>query len=140
MQRACFSGHKMMNCLNYQRLSVPEELIFALHGPIEGRHHDLTILTNSGWGTGLQGSLSSAGRQFYIYEDQAHLLWPTMMRPFTGNLYETQEIFKLRMRASRVSVEHNDNDLKQCWVSQDFSRNLKVREAPIGMCTTSESR
>lgn len=37
------------------------------------------------------------------------------------------------MSSVRVSVEHTYKDLKQIWTSQDFSRKLKVREAPISI-------
>lgn len=132
-QRACYSGHKRMHCLNYQTLSTPDGLIFALHGPVEGRRHDLTLLRNSGWVTVLQECLSTAERQFYIFGDQAYLLRPWMMRPFIGNLTALQELQNAQMSSIRVSVEHNYKDLKQLWVSQDFARNLKVRQAPIGL-------
>lgn len=33
----------------------------------------------------------------------------------------------------RVAVEHNYRDVKQFWITQDFSRNLKVSQAPIAL-------
>lgn len=117
VQRACYSGHKRFHCLSYQTLSRPDGLIFALHKPIEGSRHDLTLLRNSGWETVLEGSLGTADRQYYIYGDQAYLLRPWMMRPYIGNLSVQQEISNAQMSSIRVSVEHNYKDLKQFWVS-----------------------
>lgn len=70
-------------------LKTSDGLIRALYGSVEGHRHDLTLLRNRGWETRLEGSLFSAGRQFYIYADQAYLLRPWMMRPFIGELSES---------------------------------------------------
>lgn len=131
-QRACYSGHKRVHCLIYQTLSTPDGLVFALHGPVEGRRHDLTLFRSSGWNTVLEESLSTPTRQFYIYGDQAYILRPWVMKPFGGNVTVEQAAFNAQMSSLRVSVEHTYKDLKQMWTSQDFSRKLKVREAPIG--------
>eukprot|EP00171_Calliarthron_tuberculosum_P002822 IDg2822t1 len=132
-QRACYSGHKRFHCLNYQSLSTPDGLIFALYGPSVGRRHDLTLLRNSGWESLLQASLNIENRQFYIFGDSAYSIRPWLMRPFVGNLTTEQHDFNSKMSAIRVAVEHNYKDLKQIWVSQDFARNLKVRQAPVAL-------
>ena len=61
------------------------------------------------------------------------LLGSMVQRPFIGVLTEQQKEFKASMSSVRISVEHNCKDIKQNWVSQDFSRNLKVRKSPVGL-------
>ena len=43
-QRAIFSGHKRYHGLKFQALTVPDGLIAAMFGPVEGRLHDSTML------------------------------------------------------------------------------------------------
>lgn len=44
-----------------------------------------------------------------------------------------QRIFSGSISAVPTSAVHNFKDLKQDWISQDFSRNLKVRKDPIDL-------
>lgn len=132
-QRSVYSGHKRFHCLSYQSLTTPDGLLFALFGPVPGRHHDLTTLRKSGWATKLETNLLVEGRQFYLFGDSAYSLRPWMQRPFIGNCNGEQNDFNRRMSAVRVSVEHTYKDLKQQWQSQDYPRNLKVRKSPVGL-------
>lgn len=133
-QRSCFSGHKRFHCLIYQTLSTPDGLVFSLFGSLAGRRHDLTVLRSSGWEQILENSLLIDDRQFYLYGDSAYMLRPYIMRPFIGEeLSEDQVQSNGQMSSLRESVEHNYKDIKQQWVSQDFPRNLKVRQSPISL-------
>lgn len=133
-QRAVFSGHKRMHCLIYQTISTPDGLMFSLFGPLEGRRHDLTLLRQSDWEQILSNTLTIDGRQYYIFGDSAYLLRPWMMRPFIREFATADQLlFNTQMSSLRVLVEHNYRDLKQFWTSQDYSRQLKVRAAPIGL-------
>lgn len=131
-QRSVYSGHKRMHCLIYQTLSTPDGLMFALYGPEVGRRHDLTLYYNSGWDEVLEQSLFINGRQFYIYGDKAYLLRPWMQRPFILVENGSDEAWvNHEMSRVRIIVEHNYKDVKQFWITQDFARNLKVRQCPI---------
>lgn len=133
VQHACYSGHKGFHCLNYQNLSTADGLIFALHGLIESRRHNLSLLRNSGWEATREGSMTTAERQYYIYGDRTYLIRPWMMRPYIGNVSVEKGLCNDQMSSIRVYVENNYKDVKQFWVSQDFARNLKVRQIPIGL-------
>ena len=134
LQRSTYSGHKRMHCLIYQSLSTPDGLIYALHGPVEGRRHDLTLLYQSEWEEVMQNAFVIDGTQYYIYGDSAYLLRPWMQRPFVREFATPAQLeFNTAMSALRILVEHNYRDLKQWWCSQDYARNLKVRQAPIGI-------
>ena len=57
-----------------------------------------------------------------------------MMRPFPREVAtEEEKSINSIMSGVRVSVEHNYKDLKHYWVSNDFARELKVRQAPVGL-------
>ena len=61
--------------LIYQTISTPDGLIFHLHGPLEGRRHNLTLLRESRLPDELPEKLKIDGLQHYIYGDKAHILW-----------------------------------------------------------------
>ena len=117
----------------YQTVTTPDGLIFAMHGPIEGRRHDITLFRESGWDDALRNHLTTNERQFYIFGDSAYSIRPWIQRPFVGCLTAEQKSFNEKMSSVRISVEHNYKDLKQNWPSQDFARKLHVRQAPIGL-------
>lgn len=116
--------------MSYQTLTTSDGLIFALYGPVAGRRHDLTLLRNSGWNTKLENCLSTVEKQFYIFGDSAYEIRPWLQRPCRCVCTDVQKLFSTQMSSVRVSVEHNYKDLKQQWISQDFARNLMVRNRP----------
>lgn len=131
-QRCCYSGHKRFHCLNYQTLSTPDGLIFALWGPEVGRRHDLTLMRKSGWDPILSEVLVIDGIQFYIFGDAAYRLSPHIQVPFRFvGATEEERQFNTRMSAARVAVEWHYKDVKQMWSMNDFARRLKVKQSPI---------
>ena len=44
IQRAAYSGHKCHQGLKFQSLVLPDGMIAQMFGPVEGRHHDITLL------------------------------------------------------------------------------------------------
>lgn len=133
-QRSCYSGHKRMHCLIYQTISTPDGMIYAMYGPVEGRRHDLTVLRQSEWEPVMEQCMIVNGQQYNIYGDSAYLLRPWMQRPFALEFSDVYQLeFNRCMSSMRVSVEHNYRDFKQQWSSQDYARNLKVRQAPVGL-------
>ena len=47
-QRALYNGHKRACSLKCQAVVNPDGLVIHFHGPLEGRHHDSTMLTDRG--------------------------------------------------------------------------------------------
>ncbi|RHY57059.1 hypothetical protein DYB30_004107 [Aphanomyces astaci] len=45
LQRVVYNGHPRRHCLNWQGVSVPDGIIVGMYGPVEGRHHDSTMLS-----------------------------------------------------------------------------------------------
>ena len=74
-QKSCYYGHKRFHCL-ISKLTTPDGLIFALHGPFEGRRHDLTVLQKSGWNEILEAALLVDDKRCCVYGYGAYTLRP----------------------------------------------------------------
>ena len=134
IQRSCFSGRRRIHCLIYQTLMAPDGLLFAMHGPLVRRRHDSTLLKQSNWEIILGECMLVDNRQFYIYGDLTYNIKPWLLRYFCAAvLSEEHHQFNACLSALRASAEHGYKEIKQIWTSQDFSRRLKVRQAPIGL-------
>lgn len=132
LQRASYSGHKRMHCLIYQTVTTPDGLMFYMYGPEVGRRHDMTLYRESRLGEVLETVLVIDGKQFCIFGDAAYLLRPWLQTAFPSLNASAQDIlYNKAMSMVRVAVEWTYKDFKQLWISQDFRRGLKVRQAPI---------
>jgi hypothetical protein len=68
-QRASYRGHKRQNCLKFQAISAPDELLLHLFGPVEGRRHDMFLYNESRLDNVLMSSMFIAERKYYLYGD-----------------------------------------------------------------------
>ena len=46
-QRVAYNRHKRVHALKYQSVTTPDGLIVDLYGPVEGRRHDMFLMTKS---------------------------------------------------------------------------------------------
>lgn len=85
-KRSCYSEQKRMNCLIYQTITTPNDVIFALYGSDVGCRHDVTLLRESGTEYRLRFCLFISGRQLNLYADAADMLrpWIKVYFPRTG--------------------------------------------------------
>lgn len=81
------------DCLTYQAMSVPDDLIFAMYSPVERRHHTLKLLLHSGWESVMEQWMNIENIQYNIYGDCAYMLRKWMQRPFAAELAEDQLCF-----------------------------------------------
>jgi len=133
-QRTCYSGHKRFHCLIYQTVTTPDGLMFYLYGPEVGRRHDMTLYRQSNLDSALQEGLSIDGKQYCVYGDSAYLLRPWIQTAYSRvGATQAQQAYNKAMSAVREAVEWTYKDLKQIFSSQDFKRQLKVRQAPIAL-------
>ena len=73
-------------------------------------------------------------RQFYIFGDAAYMLRPWIQVAFPSvGASEAHALYNTLMSAVHVSVDWTYKDLKQLWLFADFTRALKVRQAPIAL-------
>lgn len=118
----------------FRRLKSPDGLIFSLFGPEVGRKKDITLYRASEWGDVLQELRNIDEIQYYIFGDSEYILRPWIQRPVYRDMANCDRLrIYTEMRTVLVSVEHNYNDLKQYWTSQDLYRNLKVWKAPVAL-------
>ncbi|KAE8984069.1 hypothetical protein PR003_g24123 [Phytophthora rubi] len=70
LQKQVYWGHKRIHCLNYQVVVVPDGLTIHFWGPIEGKRHDITQLSESKLTEYLEARESDFGG-FLLYGDPA---------------------------------------------------------------------
>lgn len=134
---ACFKEARMaikIHCPIYQTINIPDRFLFAIYGPEAVRRHYMTLYHNSGWNLFLQQKFFINGLQYKIFGYNAYFLRPWIQRPYLITQPSSiKAIFNKNMSSVRVLVEHNYRDIKKIWTSQDFARNLKLRQAPIAI-------
>lgn len=134
MQKRIYSGHKRFYCLMHITLTVAGGLIISMHGSIEGRRHDLTILKESGWEVTLESALRLDDEQHCNYVDAGLMLRPSLIVPFNqGTADHAETKFNTTMLTVRVSVNWKYKDLKQKYSFNDIKRLLKVRQATVDL-------
>eukprot|EP00171_Calliarthron_tuberculosum_P019568 IDg19568t1 len=133
-QRANYSGHKRFHGLTYQTVTVPDGLIIHLYGPVEGRQPDSVMYCRSGMEHFLQENFIIDGVQYCIYGDAAYMLRAWLITAYPRHTATAaQASFNKEMNAVRTAVEWSYGEVKQSFTSQDFPRNLKLRQAPISL-------
>lgn len=133
-QRTCYSGHKRFHCLIYQTVTTPDGLMFNLYGPEVGRRHDMTLFRESGLNDVLRDGLMIGGNQYCLYGDAAYVVRPWLQTAFNRvGATPEQSVYNARMSAVREAVEWTYKDVKQSFASQDFKRQMKLRQAPISL-------
>ncbi len=133
-QEMIYSGHKRCHGLKFQGVMAPNGLFMTLHGPFEGKRHDITVLSRSGLLPELEQHL--AGHNMGLYGDAAYQLHPNLTCPFKGNLTQLQEQFNESMSSMRQCVEWGFCKVLQQFSFVDFKKNLKLHLQPIGMYYT----
>lgn len=123
LQRACYSGHKRRHAIKYQSVLSPDGLIFHLHGPVEGRRHDMTLYHESGLDAIPANELFIDGVQFRIYGDATYFLRLWLQTAFQGILTALEAAFNDSMKIPRTAVECGFNNVKQMCTTLDYPRN-----------------
>jgi hypothetical protein len=128
-QRQAYNGHKRVHALKFQSVTIAHGLIVAMHGPIEGRRHDVTLLRESQIGAKWTATLPAGD---FIYGDPAYPLRRWLLSPFKGStITAAQADYNKRMSSARVSVEWSFGDILRFWAFLDFKKNLKVFLSPV---------
>eukprot|EP00171_Calliarthron_tuberculosum_P008826 IDg8826t1 len=131
-ERVNYSGHKRKHCLSYQTVTVPDGLILHIHGPTEGRQPDAVMYSRSNMDDILRDNLLIDGKQYCIYGDVAYRLRPWLCTVFPRRTATADQIqFNVSMNGVRTCVEWSYAEVKQSFTSQDFARNLRLKQAPI---------
>jgi len=134
-QRLVFNGWKRIHCLKYHALISPDGLIIHIYGPVDGRRHDQTVLTQSGLSTILEQYFwTPSGEALYIYGDSGYTPGPHILSPFKGPALSAEEKqFNYRMSRIREPVEWIFKEISQQFEFLDFARSQKILLMPCGL-------
>jgi hypothetical protein len=137
-QRAQYSGHKRRHGLKFQIVSLPNGLIAHLHGPQDGRRHDITLLRESNVLDQLNALQAITqlrfGEQFTIYGDSAYPINNCVITGFRGaDLNEEEHDFNKTMSTVRESVEWAFGKVATYFAYVDFAKNQKALLQPVAL-------
>jgi len=85
-ERVMYNGHKQLHSIKFQSVVIPNGLIANLHGPIEGKRHDSTMLQETGVLRDLRRIAFHNGDPLCLYGDPAYPLGVHLQAPFR-NMY-----------------------------------------------------
>lgn len=129
-QRAAFSGHKRCHGLKFQAIATPDGLISHVFGPIEGRHHDVYVLSASQLLQRFEDNPLFDG--YVVFGDQGYCVSRYLSSPWKGaSLNADQQDFNRRMSGLRISVEWQFAWVIQHWRFLDLRCEMKVWGTPV---------
>ena len=104
-----------------------------MFGPVEGRRHDVFILSVSGLPNKIRAINQPNGQPYVLYGDPAYGLSQNIVSPYRGQqLTQAERDFNRAMSAVRVSVEWTFGKIIQQFAYLDFKKNQKVLLQPVG--------
>jgi hypothetical protein len=125
-QRATHSGHKRRNCIKFRAVTAPDGLILLLHGPVEGRRHDMTLYRESNI---YEIYMRSYNQRWYYME--CNIVCTVTLHTAFGlisklgsNLNLDQVQFNASMSKVRIAVEWAN--IKMYFTRVDLPRKLKL--------------
>jgi hypothetical protein len=137
-QRSQYSGHKRRHGLKFQSVSLPNGMIALLHGPEDGRRHDITMLRNSGAMETLRElqvrSMIDHNRAFMVFGDVAYPTNDVIISGFKGaDISEDEQSFNESMQPVRGSVEWCFGKIVTYFAFTDFQKNQKALLQPVSL-------
>ena len=100
-QRVLYNGHKRMHSLKFQSVVIPIGLIANLHGPVEGKCHDSTMLQETGLLNDLRRVAWYNGEPVCLHGNPAHRLGLHLQAPFR-NMQLTPQMVSCNKAMSEV--------------------------------------
>ena len=103
---------KTWHGVKFQSIILPDGMVAQMFGPVEGRRHDVFLLSQSR----LDEHMQLLPPDAYVYGDQAYPLRPWLLAPFKGpNKPIPQRAWNRNMRTVRISVEHGFKVVTTLW-------------------------
>lgn len=129
-QRVAFSGHKRTHGLKFQAVATPDGLISHFFGPIEGRHHDAYVLSQSNILSQLAIHEQFVGR--VLYGDQGYHTNDFIVSPWKSAVLSLeQQQFNKAMSTVRIAVEWQFGRITNYWHFLDLRSAMKVFQTPV---------
>lgn len=128
-----YNGYKRVHAMKFQSVVIPNGLIANLSGPFEGKHHDSTMLYQSGLLQSLTQHAIYNGNPLCLYGDPAYPLGIHLQGPFKDRqLSPEMQRFNKAMSAVRVSVEWVFGNITNYFQFVDFKKQQKVNLSSVG--------
>ena len=103
--------------------TMPDGMIAAMFGPVEGRLHDSTMLGLSN----LIRMISTFLPGWFIYGDGAYPLRPELLKPYAGaNITPTQAAWNASMSSARIAVEWGFHLVTKLWGFVNYAPRQQV--------------
>lgn len=142
-QRQAYNGYKGRHSLKFQALKLPNGMIGALFGPVEGRRNDNHLLSESkviewcythAFRPGADAHTPISHRYFHVFGDPAYGISPVLMSPFSGLGERTDEEkeWNEAMASVRIEVEHGFADIVRSWPFLNAWWVHRVYSSPVG--------
>jgi hypothetical protein len=111
----------------------PDDVLFHIFGPYEGRRHDMHLYSQSGLDAILSERQLIDRVQHHIYGDSGCMLRSYLITPFEGtNITSDEALFNKRLSKARVSVEWAFKDIKKYFSHIAFPRKMALSRTPAG--------
>jgi hypothetical protein len=127
-QEAVYDGHHRVHDLGFHHIVLPNGIIFATYGPVEGSLPDSVMWAKSR----MQSILDEVcpNGEFCIFGDKGYsfLLSRQLQTPFTADHCD----YNYLMARVRESVEWANGLIMRQWAFLDYSKDIKVLLSPVG--------
>ena len=131
-QYQVYHGHKRVQALKFQNVTLPSGMIANLSGPYEGRRHDSFMLAESGLSKQLQQHAWSNNNPLCIYGDPTYPLSVHLQASFRGaNSTQDQKRFNIAMSSLRTSVEWLFGVVSNYFKFVDFKKMQRIGMSPV---------
>jgi hypothetical protein len=131
-QHIVFNGWKRIHCLKYHLVVTADGIIIRVFGPVEGRHHDVMLLRESGLTDILEEHFwGPSGEMYFVYGDSAYQMVGHVMAPFKGAyVTEAECAWNMKMSQIREPVEWMFKEVNSICKFLNFSDNQKILRLP----------
>jgi hypothetical protein len=128
-----YNGHPRRHCFNYQGVAAPDGILVAMHGPVEGRRHDATVLSQSGLLERFRNDPDDLFLGKVIFGDPAYGCNDHVVSPIAlASCGSKAAKFNAAMSSVRECVEWCFGRIKTLWAFVNFDKKLKARHGPVG--------
>lgn len=123
-----YSGHSGQHVVTFQSILTPDAVIVNLYGPVEGRRHDVHMLTESRLRERIRSKHIEWGNlDLCLYADKEYNISKEIQVPFKGaELTPEQTCFDKNMFTCRTEVEYKFLKVCQYFAFGNYWQNQKI--------------
>ncbi|RLN95769.1 hypothetical protein BBJ28_00008259 [Nothophytophthora sp. Chile5] len=130
LQKQVYSGHKRIQCLNFQAAVAPYSLAIHCWGRVEGRQHDIIMLRESKLSEYV-ASYEYIFTGYIIFRDPAYVIQPFLVSGFKGaRVASKEQQFNTLMSSVGEIVEWKFGRPEHIFAFIDYKTSLKTPSVP----------